>query len=279
MLKAIIHGKAGRISIDGKDERVSWRDMFRSREDLLTAAIFSRWAYLSSKMQKHFICSWFGVDAKTSHIFDCFQDIHFWPKFYLTDNSERSYVEPDVLIQFETVNVLIEVKPPLGGDQYFEQWRNEITGYFSWDENEDKPLYFLAIGRVDAVNKTWYKNIMEMKGDKKPEKINAHKWKQVAESLFIMQKNDNVMAPDRRIISDMLSALELYGVRGHDFLWSDFGNSKKLLPNLLPSIWIDLPISDIEEDAITTTPHDYLFDDMNVGFGTITMEMIKKWQN
>ncbi|MFA0162036.1 hypothetical protein AB4457_11915 [Vibrio splendidus] len=35
MLKAILHGKAGRIEHD-KDESVSWASVFKAREDLLT---------------------------------------------------------------------------------------------------------------------------------------------------------------------------------------------------------------------------------------------------
>lgn len=35
MLKTILHGKAGRIE-NNKDESVSWSQLFKAREDLLT---------------------------------------------------------------------------------------------------------------------------------------------------------------------------------------------------------------------------------------------------
>ncbi|MDE0565576.1 MULTISPECIES: hypothetical protein [Shewanella] len=41
MLQAIIHGKAGRIDGD-KGQSISWREVFKGREDLMTAAVFGR---------------------------------------------------------------------------------------------------------------------------------------------------------------------------------------------------------------------------------------------
>ncbi|MFK5915556.1 MAG: hypothetical protein QM484_14410 [Woeseiaceae bacterium] len=277
MLKAVLHGKAGRVELDGKVESISWRKLFSSGEDLLTAAIFTRWSYLSDNAQNQLMCNWFNVDENSEHDFTTFKDIQFWPQYDLAEIEGRKYVEPDVLIQFEDFNLLIEVKPPLGGDQYLEQWQNEITGYFSWEGNDSKPLYFLAIGRTDNVDDEWCQNIMEADGEK-PKMLHALTWKPVAKSMYNLLKNGDLLPQDMRILSDMLNALELYGTRGYDYLWADF--EKKSLPEIsfetmsmfkLPYIKNDMEIDDFM--------HNYQFVDMLNRYNILNLEIMKKWKN
>lgn len=40
MLNAIIHGKSGRVNLDGEATSISWKQLYKKREDLLTAAFF-----------------------------------------------------------------------------------------------------------------------------------------------------------------------------------------------------------------------------------------------
>lgn len=229
MLSAIIHGKAGRIDVSSKTENISWRELYKSREDLLTAAFFSRWSYLSNNSQHILMSNW--IDKKSD--FKDFKIINFWPRYNLPDKEELSYIEPDILIEFERSNVLIEVKPPLGGDQYFQQWEKEIAGYYSWADsnNIEKPLYFLAIGRIGNVEQKWKDNVLDKKS-RKPEQIIAIKWRPIASSIFNLLESKNIKSSDAHILTDILKALELYGIFGHKFQWNDFHKKEKELPTI-----------------------------------------------
>tara|TARA_B100000446_G_scaffold35559_1_gene31221 strand:- start:7498 stop:8235 length:738 start_codon:yes stop_codon:yes gene_type:complete len=228
MLKAVVHGKAGRVDSNGDGVNQSWRQLFKSYEDLLTAAVFTRWGYLSGESQSHLVRSWLNIaEGETKHDLSLFEGIHFWPKYELREVEGRSFVEPDVLIEFKTCDLLVEVKPPNGGDQYLEQWKNEIEGYRS--QAGEKDLYFLAIGRVDAeqVNQ-WRDSIMTSNNPFKPVWVNGLKWKPVAESIYELHGTESVSNQDRRILSDILEALQLYGVRGIEYSWEDFLGVKRL---------------------------------------------------
>ncbi len=217
MLNAIIHGKAGRIPLEKDTESLSWRQLYKQREDLLTAAFFSRFSYLSGLMQHRLLKSWLGGGDFTE-----FKSIDYWPRYDLTDNETREFVEPDLLLCFEYCDVLVEVKPPEGSMQYKEQWQNEIEGYFAQDET--KTLYFLAIGQVGNTLKhldhdALYRQYPRLK------KVEAKGWQSIAHQLYQLQKLHQLDAQDRRIVEDMLQSLELYGIRAYELKW---GYIKKL---------------------------------------------------
>lgn len=213
MLNAIVHGKSGRVNLEGEATSISWKQLYKKREDLLTAAFFSRFTYLSGLMQHRLLKKWLG-----SGDFTVFEIADFWPSYDLPDNEGRNFVEPDLLLRFEDFDVLIEVKPPQGGDQYLTQWLNEIEGYFAQDDT--KPLYFLAIGRVGKVLES-----LDVKELRKTYSqfvdIKSIEWKPIAQELYQLQRSQKLDAQDSRIVDDMLQALELYDVRGYEVKWSD----------------------------------------------------------
>ncbi|MFP3701421.1 hypothetical protein SB758_38720, partial [Burkholderia sp. SIMBA_013] len=75
----------------------------------------------------------------------------FWPR--LTGHTGRQFVEPDVLINCEYAAFLIEVKPPFGGQQSFEQWKAEIESFVLQKDQENSEwavpdrICFVALGR------------------------------------------------------------------------------------------------------------------------------------
>ena len=123
MLAAILKGKAGRVSINNENPQ-SWREIFRQREDLLTAVFFSRIRYLSEEGERKVMG--FLIGEESVKTLGAIKELVFWSKLTVKNLEARSFVEPDVLIICENATILVEVKPPFGGMQYEKQWRNEI---------------------------------------------------------------------------------------------------------------------------------------------------------
>ena len=215
MLNAVLHGKAGRVNVDGGTDSISWSELYQQREDLLSAAFFSRFTYLSGLLQHKLLKSWLGTGDFTS-----FKGIDFWPRYDLPENDHRNFVEPDILLHFEECDVLIEVKPPLGGNQYYEQWRLEIEGYFAQDEDQVQDLYFLAIGRVGGVLDTLDEAAIRH-DHAQYQKASVMEWKPIAVQLHKLSLSGDLDAQDSRVVDDMLKALALYDVQARELKWED----------------------------------------------------------
>ncbi|OBU33861.1 hypothetical protein [Photobacterium kishitanii] len=235
MLKAILHGKAGRIEHQN-DESVSWSSLFKTREDLLTSTVFERFGYLSESLQDYLLIQFFNnYHGVTPDSFGEFEGITYWPRFNHEHEAGSNQVEPDLIIHFDQCNIIVEVKPPAGSDQYFGQWKKEVESLLQSDNDHEKPLYFLAIGRIGQADaKCWARKLLqefdELKG------LAALEWKDV--STYIMELT-HIVNPtldpfitkkDKRILLDILEGLSLYGLQVSPFKWAQFNDY--LLPKL-----------------------------------------------
>lgn len=268
MLRAIIDGKAGRIESAG--ESVSWRHLFKSREDLLTAAIFSRWSYLSLNAKHSLLKEWVK-DLELSNA--NYKDIEFWPKYDLVMEG-RNFVEPDVLIRYEEFDVLIEVKPPQNGGQTFGQWERELEGYLS--AGEDMPLHFLAIGRNSVHAEAWKSVFMERY--KRLQSMHTINWKSVANTVHEITKLSDPESQDHRILLDMTEALRIYGVTTHIYKWSDFNPSFDDFRGVrLPNISLLGDVASVAaEPELDTGP--YSFQDLMANNQNISLEAMTEWK-
>lgn len=242
MLQAILHGKAGCIEGD-KGQSISWREVFKGREDLMTAAVFGRFAYLSAPVQATLMQRWLGVTDTT---FDDFEQIDFWPSFSLANNDDRNRVEPDAVLNFGSATVILEIKPPAGGDQYITQWRREITSYLQAEERSQLPLYFLAIGRIPSrtVVNDWIKELnTEFK--RQLAGINALAWQPVVNDILALDKGTLACEPnqqDKRIIDDILHAARLYQLKTQVYSWQTLLDYQLPRLSLQPPLLCDKPI-------------------------------------
>ncbi|MEZ8656902.1 hypothetical protein AB6D60_23375 [Vibrio splendidus] len=249
MLKAILHGKAGRIEHGGQDS-VRWASVFKAREDLLTSTFFERFAYLSDDVQTQILASCFSLSPDDFQAkFGAFQSIDYWPRYGLSEGGESRQVEPDLVIRFELCNLIVEVKPPAGGDQYFEQWHKEIESFLQSEDDSPKDLYFLAIGRIEKKQALEWANKLLSKQESNPLKgIAAIKWDAVAAHLVELLNNDqasnalNISSQEKRILNDILDGLSLYGLQTSPFTWSQL-----IQPEVFPKLSLQhtllLPVS------------------------------------
>lgn len=210
MLSAILHGKAGRVEIG--EQTLSWRELFRTREDLLTSVFFGRLEYLSDPAQAYVLALLLGKSL--SGTLGRLEKIQFWPR--LEGLEECRYVEPDVVLSFNDYLVLVEVKPPYGGDQCKDQWRKEITA-LRIQNNECKSIIFLALGRNVP---SWQADAAALESEFPGLQVVVQEW-QVLKDELRKAMPDTVDGRDSRVMADWMEAFRLYGLRTRPEPFSD----------------------------------------------------------
>ncbi len=134
---------------------------------------------------------------------------------------------------------MVEVKPPAGGNQYFWQWCKEIESFLQAEEDSHKPLYFLAIGRIEQSDAEQWASQLLSPSLKQLKGVAALKWDAVTAQLVELMSEETELAlskQDRRIIQDMLDGLSLYGQQISPFKWSDLITAK------LPTLSLNPPL-------------------------------------
>lgn len=211
MLTAILHGKAGRVEIDGR--HLSWRTLFRKREDLLTSVLFGRLPYLSDGVHDAFLRALLGNE----HRDDLGQliDIQFWPR--LSESDGRRYVEPDVLIEYQYHRLLIEVKPPFGGMQTSKQWRAEVQALHRQND-EPKQIILLALGRNHL---KWRSSAdkLEREFSSIALRVVCLNWPEFLRRLGLIR--DLADSRDERVFQDWFEAFRLFGMVSDTMPFSD----------------------------------------------------------
>lgn len=209
MLTAITSRKAGRVQFPESEVSVSWRDIFRRSEDLLTATFFSRLRYLSDESLARVLGQLIG--SETAENLGAFKEIEFWPK--LTGLDERSWVEPDVLILFEGATLIVEVKPPFGGKQYFAQWQAEVHAFAVECQGNKRPppetVHFLALGGNTCLPGAQPTSEFDVQDCFKLH-VHAREWKAVVDALPTMA--DDCSRADRAVFNDWREAFAIFGL-------------------------------------------------------------------
>lgn len=209
MLMTISHSKAGRLQLPGADASLRWRDLFRGNEDLLTGVVFGRFRFLSEETLQQVMGLLIGEEQAVE--LGTLVDLEFWPS--LTGLTDRSRVEPDVLFTFENAVVLVEVKPPFGGGQHIQQWRNEIRAFVADCTNGEREyptvLHFVALGRNRNDDFESHGELVDTRGIFELF-IHLREW-----DIFwrwLANLTDDFSTADRAVFADWRDAFELFGL-------------------------------------------------------------------
>ncbi|MHA6606037.1 hypothetical protein [Photobacterium damselae] len=242
MLQAIVSNKSGRIEING--ENLSIWQLYKDREDMLTATVISRLGYLSDLALQEVMQFIF---SSSSNDFSQLDDIEFWPRF---ESSFQQYVEPDVICHFPWGIVVIEAKRPMeDGIQYAEQWRNELEALPS--EYKEGEIYFLALGG-STTNYTVEKRrldtlLLNSRFDTPRPTMMAHlTWETLAKFLVQTADNNEWSRSDVRIVNDILAALHLYGVNTSSFTLDSLASQHFTISNSSLNYFKAMPVMPLE---------------------------------
>jgi hypothetical protein len=213
MLQAVISGKAGKIPIGQGEEKVSWRKVFRISEDLLTASVFGRLAYLPDEVLWRIMRRTFGPplpDFKVAVL----EDISFWPRWTDAIDDDRN-VEPDVFLDFKLgdpaiqVRLIVEAKLWKHPSQDARQWAREWVPYQDTAGDDGHVAFLCALGGLGKkVHEMAERIATEVSAIGHEIKVAAAGWDHLLDALEEERKSPMSRATTR-IIDDVVSALGL----------------------------------------------------------------------
>lgn len=115
-------------------------------EDPKTSAVFENLMLLPDNVFWHILRQSCFSSSSLPNNAGQLLSVEFWPHWDSKGRTaNKHFVEPDVFIRFEEIDVIIEAKYGDVGGQWEGQWQNEIVAYHNEYGNET-PFAFIAVG-------------------------------------------------------------------------------------------------------------------------------------
>ena len=192
------------------------RSLYSTSEDLLTASVFERLAYLPPRHFISVLVQTFGLEFP--HMVEPKVEMEFWPR-WSDETAEKSYVEPDVFLRFTDEatglrrDVIVEAKvAPEGNGQSAAQWQEQIEHYGKAVPDPEDPLLYLAIGglgtNADSRARAIEADLTLMDG--RHVVTRGRSWLDFRHGVQKLRSRDGV---SERLVEDILRALDLAGHR------------------------------------------------------------------
>lgn len=141
----LVNSNKGGLNFKGiSAPEIHWKSIFKTSEDSLTSSVFGLLFYLPTELFWTIIrnaCYSDGMPNGCGNMIG----FEFWPRW---DNENETQTEPDIFIQFEDFDLIVEAKRYDYDQQYEDQWKAEINAYYLLRSESKRKVYLLAIGGI-----------------------------------------------------------------------------------------------------------------------------------
>lgn len=233
MLSAILHGKKTGTGFAGVRLKIGET---QGAEDVLTASVFERIAYLPDEIFIQFIKNLICQDDNIKEL----AEIEFWTTWTLNHGSR---VEPDVVLKMNNgQTIIVEAKRyDFWQQQYRGQLANQIIA--AYDNDIINPIVLTVGGLNDYTVKTrqilqdGINNAIVEKTDLKLEyQLYSVSWQQIYLALeqAIQIHNGQYL---QRMLSDIRQAYDWHGIRYQPYRWLEELTPQSIAHTQLPTIF------------------------------------------
>jgi len=176
---------------------------FTPSEDSKTSSVFGILQYLPGQTMWNLLRKSCGDSDLLEKTSGELEKILFWKGLKIEDGDGYN-VYPDVILEFEKFNVIIEAKKDDNSGQNKPQWERQIKGYTTeYSGKKKKEMIYIALGGNASLRK---KTI-----DKNKNEVYSASWYNLLNEVVNYNKNC-INANEKRILSDVVLAFE-----EHDF--------------------------------------------------------------
>jgi hypothetical protein len=209
MLAAVLNGKRRGTGFAGKRLTLGETD---GAEDVLTATIFERIAYLPDPVFEGFLAALLELDEPIGTL----DEIIFWPSWALSDQR----IEPDVVLYGSARTLLVEAKRRDDGlQQYAAQLARELQAGLEEDVLGETPVLLTIGGMLDYSESTAFDLSDQVRAKLSPDfpdfELFCRSWYQVfrALNIAITTADTDGITGLRRLADDIAEVYEWHGLR------------------------------------------------------------------
>ncbi|WP_437986670.1 hypothetical protein [Sorangium sp. So ce117] len=226
MLKALLHGKLGRVAVGVDEEsdgdtleegntQETAADGLTELEDPLTSMVFERLEYLPAEL------AWAILRGASKPLGDGppmpaippvgVPSWSFWPSLRPGDGGRNKVrVEPDVLVSWGDTLLLIEAKHR--GFQDPAQWVEQIRAARATPVHSSKQLWLIAVGGLVMQEGHAYLARVRREVASDVAGVLTIRWEDLREVLYPIEASVRA-SPQAALLRDMAAALEAWGYR------------------------------------------------------------------